>query len=298
MKIVSSAFLSCRQAAMEPGETAEKRPMPAEDIKPAGNALSAAQRRAEIRRRKLLQNSEDRMNRIVGKPKSDTENNGASRRSTEPRFHLDLDGTESWQSSSGSPRASPFLPESGHSRSGTPDHSKPLEGAVEDDLEGFRQMPRGEEHSGSPRRGLQKYLSRFDDAMKLRGQLANEKPVQDAESDAEEFDPFRIFRLIGSVLLAVFVRVFVCKYLSIFAPFLTLELAYMGLSKYFPKVEKKSQTTVLTAALLLSGIPAEVINRSMDTYRRMGDVFADLCLYFFTFILSHEVLLISGSETP
>lgn len=67
--------------------------------------------------------------------------------------------------------------------------------------------------SGSPRRGLQKYLSRFDDAMKLRGQLANEKPAQDGGSDAEEFDPFRIFRLIGSILLAVFVRVFVCKYL-------------------------------------------------------------------------------------
>lgn len=134
--------------------------------------------------------------------------------------------------------------------------------------------------------------------MKLRGQLANEKPAEDGMSDSEEFDPFRVFRLIGSVLLAVFVRVFVCKYLSIFAPFLTLELAYMGLSKYFPKVEKKTQTTVLTAALLLSGIPAEVINRSMDTYRRMGDVFADLCVYFFTFILSHEILLLIGSETP
>lgn len=55
---------------------------------------------------------------------------------------------------------------------------------------------------------------------------------------------------------------------------------------------------MLTAALLLSGIPAEVINRSMDTYRRMSDVFADLCVYFFTFILSHEFLLLIGSETP
>lgn len=66
----------------------------------------------------------------------------------------------------------------------------------------------------------------------------------------------------------------------------------------FLQVEKKAQTTVLTAALLLSGIPAEVINRSMDTYRRMGDVFADLCVYFFTFILSHEILQLFGSETP
>lgn len=66
----------------------------------------------------------------------------------------------------------------------------------------------------------------------------------------------------------------------------------------FLQVEKKTKTTVLTAALLLSGIPAEVINRSMDTYRRMGDVFADLCVYFFTFILSHEILQLFGSETP
>ncbi|XP_040908351.1 calcium signal-modulating cyclophilin ligand isoform X2 [Toxotes jaculatrix] len=277
-------------------------------------SLSAAQKRAEIRRRKLLMNSEDRMNRIVGFAKNESENNGASRRPTEPRFHLDLERTEPWSSSSSSPRPSPFLPEASglgsRSLSATPERrGSPLPdcsdlpgGSLEDDIGGVRQRPRGErasdDLSGSPRRGLQKYLSRFDDAMKLRGQLANEKPPQDGGSDSEEFDPFRIFRLIGSILLAVFVRVFVCKYLSIFAPFLTLELAYMGLSKYFPKVEKKTKTTVLTAALLLSGIPAEVINRSMDTYRRMGDVFADLCVYFFTFILSHEILLFIGSETP
>lgn len=277
-------------------------------------SMSAAQRRAEIRRRKLLMNSEDRMNRIVGYAKNEAENNaaGASRRPTEPHFHLDLNRTEPWSASS-SPRPSPFLPEvsglGSRSQSATPERrGSPLpgiggsHGGSLEDIGVLRQRPRGErvsdDISGSPRRGLQKYLSRFDDAMKLRGQLASEKPAQDGGSDSEEFDPFRIFRLIGSVLLAIFVRIFVCKYLSIFAPFLTLELAYMGLSKYFPKVEKKAQTTVLTAALLLSGIPAEVINRSMDTYRRMGDVFADLCVYFFTFIISHEILQLVGSETP
>lgn len=284
---------------MEPGEASEERPKPTtvepEAKPPGGSALSAAQRRAEIRRRKLLQNSEERMHRIVGKAKAEPDT-GLSVRSVEPRFHLDLDGTQSW-SSNVQQRPSPL--DSSPSHSGTSDCSKPLEGAVEEDPGEVRQMPRGEERSGSPRKGpLHKYLSRFDDAMKLRGQLANEKPAQDSGAESEEFDAFRVFRLIGSVLLALFVRVFVCKYLSIFAPFLTLELAYMGLSKYFPKVEKKAQTTVLTAALLLSGIPAEVINRSMDTYRRMGDVFADLCVYFFTFILSHEILLLTGSEMP
>ncbi|MGH0167011.1 UNVERIFIED_CONTAM: hypothetical protein FKN15_051587 [Acipenser sinensis] len=84
---------------------------------------------------------------------------------------------------------------------------------------------------------------------------------------------------------------------SIFAPFLTLQLAYMGLYKYFPKGEKKMKRTVLTAALLLSGIPAEVIRRSMETYSRIGDVFTDLSVYFFTFILCHEVLGLLGSES-
>lgn len=270
-------------------------------------------------------NSEDRMNRIVGFTKNESENNGATRRTTEPKFHLDLDGSDAWTSpSSASPRLSPFVPEvssstSSHYHTATPERrgspqpdSTEILGGVggvglEEDVvmgaAGVRQRPRGElssdEPNRSPRRGLQKYLSRFDDAMKLRGQLANEKPAQDGSSDPEELDSFRLFRLVGSILLAIFVRVFVCKYLSIFAPFLTLELAYMGLFKYFPKVEKKAQTTVLTAALLLSGIPAEVINRSMDTYRRMGDVFADLCVYFFTFILCHEILVLIGSEdTP
>ncbi|KAM6907619.1 guided entry of tail-anchored proteins factor CAMLG [Xenentodon cancila] len=286
---------------------------PDEPSEPKTGSMTAAQRRAELRRRKLLMNSEERIHRIVGFAKTEPDNNGASRCPTEPRFHLDLDRAEPWSSSS--QRPSPFLPEAsgfgGHSLTATPERRgsplpdcSELPGAsLEDDISGLRQRLRGEraasdDISGSPHRGFQKYLSRFDDAMKLRGQLASEKQTQDGGSDSEEFDPFRIFRLIGSVLLAIFVRVFVCKYLSIFAPFLTLELAYMGLSKYFPKVEKKTKTTVLTAALLLSGIPAEVINRSMDTYRRMGDVFSDLCIYFFTFILSHEILLLIGSETP
>ncbi|XP_009078102.1 PREDICTED: calcium signal-modulating cyclophilin ligand, partial [Acanthisitta chloris] len=149
-----------------------------------------------------------------------------------------------------------------------------------------------------PPRGLEQYLSRFDEALKLRNQLMHEKPSQENGNAGEEFDSFRIFRLVGCALLAVAVRAFVCKYLSIFAPFLTLQLAYMGLSKYFPKSEKKVKTTVLTAALLLSGIPAEVISRSMDTYSKMGDVFTDLCVYFFTFIFCHELTLVFGSEVP
>nr|KAF6479301.1 calcium modulating ligand [Molossus molossus] len=148
------------------------------------------------------------------------------------------------------------------------------------------------------RHGLEQYLSRFEEAMKLRKQLISEKPNQEDGNTTEEFDSFRIFRLVGCALLAFGVRAFVCKYLSIFAPFLTLQLAYMGLYKYFPKGEKKIKTTVLTAALLLSGIPAEVINRSMDTYSKMGEVFTDLCVYFFTFIFCHELLEYWVSEVP
>lgn len=148
-------------------------------------------------------------------------------------FHLDLDRSDSW-STYPSPRLSPFLPEavgSSHPHSDLPerrgyplpDTSEVLVGGVDKDVTpGVRQRPRGEaqlaadepSRSGSPRRGLQKYLSRFDDAMKLRGQLANEKQAQEAaSSDPDELDSFRLFRLVGSILLAIFVRVFVCKYL-------------------------------------------------------------------------------------
>lgn len=51
---------------MESGEALEEKK----------SSLSAAQRRAELRRRKLLMNSEDRMNRIVGNVKSESDSNG------------------------------------------------------------------------------------------------------------------------------------------------------------------------------------------------------------------------------
>ncbi|KAI5096536.1 calcium signal-modulating cyclophilin ligand isoform X1, partial [Silurus meridionalis] len=276
--------------------------------------VSAAQKRAEIRRRKLLMNSEQRMNRIVGFSKNDAENSGhlpndlnvnflflvffaEAQLAPEPRFHLDLDRNECFSPSVPTKRVSPFVSET-RSEGLVLDERRDDEG--EETERGVRLRPRGEtsseERTRSPRRGLNTYLSRFDDAMKLRGQLTSEKVSQES-TDVEELDVFRFFRLFGSVLLAVCVRVFVCNYLSIFAPFLTLELAYMGLYKYFPKVDRKMKTTVLSAALLLSGIPAEVINRSAETYRRMGDVFSDLCVYFFTFITCHEIITAFSSQS-
>lgn len=64
-----------------------------------------------------------------------------------------------------------------------------------------------------PRHGLEQYLSRFDEALKLRNQLMHEKPSQENGNAVEEFDSFRIFRLVGCALLAIAVRAFVCKYL-------------------------------------------------------------------------------------
>lgn len=243
-------------------------------------ARTAAQRRAEIRRRKLMQNSEDRMKKIVGFSQTEDSSADRPRSVLEPRFHLDLERHEPWSGSGSAKRLSPHPAESDRSAS---------EAAGEEDSS--RELP------SSPRRGLRKYLSRLDDAMKLRGHLAGEKPAPDRTgTEPEDLDPFCLFRLVASVALALFVRIFVCQYLSIFAPFLTLELGFMGLHKYFPKVEKKSQATVLTAALLLSGIPSELISRSMDTYRKMSFVFSDLCVYFFSFVMCHEMLLLCGSD--
>ncbi|XP_020650097.2 guided entry of tail-anchored proteins factor CAMLG isoform X2 [Pogona vitticeps] len=270
----------------------------------SATGLTASQRRAEIRRRKLLMNSEERINRIMGfhRPKADDDSH------SESKLQLEQDKP--------SPLLAPVskrvvLGDTVCSLAGTADHAS---GGVEkkdlfskvpeagsDGTSELRQRSRGdlmEVPQRASRHGLEQYLSRFDEAMKLRSQLMSEKPSQENGSAVEEFDSFRIFRLVGCALLAIGVRAFVCKYLSIFAPFLTLQLAFMGLSKYFPKSEKKTKTTVLTAALLLSGIPAEVISRSMDTYSKMGDVFTDLCVYFFTFIFCHELLVFFGSEVP
>ncbi|NXX96295.1 CAMLG protein, partial [Centropus bengalensis] len=275
-------------------------------VSPGASAgLSASQRRAELRRRKLLMNSEERINRIMGfhRPTAGRGDEGH----TEAKLQLEQEKSNSLPPSSVSKRI--VLGDSVCTMAGPGDHtdhkgdkdlfSKAAELGSEGTGE-LRHRSRGELPSEGtprpPRHGLEQYFSRFDEALKLRNQLMSEKPSQENGNAGEEFDSFRIFRLVGCALLAIAVRAFVCKYLSIFAPFLTLQLAYMGLSKYFPKCEKKVKTTVLTAALLLSGIPAEVISRSMDTYSKMGDVFTDLCVYFFTFIFCHELALVFGSE--
>lgn len=137
----------------------------------------------------------------------------------EPRLYLDLDRNEPLSSPASSKRLSPRVSESTGSNTDPSERIDSDDAAGEDEASrGVRQKPRGEllgeEHSRSPRRGLQKYLCRFDDAMKLRGQLANEKAAQeDGSADIEELDSFRVFRLAGSVALAVFVRIFVCQYL-------------------------------------------------------------------------------------
>uniref|UniRef100_A0A8B9TS31 Guided entry of tail-anchored proteins factor n=1 Tax=Anas platyrhynchos TaxID=8839 RepID=A0A8B9TS31_ANAPL len=270
------------------------------------SGLSASQRRAELRRRKLLMNSEERINRIMGfhRPAAkDDDSHGES------KLQHEQDKSNSLPVPSVSKRI--VLGDSVCNMAGPADHAGSMVDLKGDkDLfsktpellnEGtseLRHRTRGELPSEAaprpPRHGLEQYLSRFDEALKLRNQLMHEKPSQENGNAVEEFDSFRIFRLVGCALLAIAGQGF-C---SIFAPFLTLQLAYMGLSKYFPKSEKKVKTTVLTAALLLSGIPAEVISRSMDTYSKMGDVFTDLCVYFFTFIFCHELALFFGSEVP
>ncbi|XP_078509398.1 guided entry of tail-anchored proteins factor CAMLG [Lissotriton helveticus] len=274
------------------------------------STMSASQKRAEVRRRKLLLNSEERMNRIMGyKTTAAMETEHIS-----SKLKLEHDKPDSLLISSVTKRGGDAvtLAAVNDNRGGLTDLKGPLGERMDfiktselnnDNNSAVRLRSRSDVASTDsaqqvPRPGLNQYLSRFDEAMKLRNQLISEKPNPENGNAVEEFDSFRIFRLIGSVLLAIGVRGFVCKYLSIFAPFLTLQLAFMGLSKYFPKGEKKMKTTVLTAALLLSGIPSELINRSMDTYSKMGDVFTDLCVYFFTFIFCHELLFLLGSEVP
>lgn len=262
------------------------------DRSAAPSGLSASQRRAELRRRKLLMNSEQRINRIMGfhRPGS-----GAEEENQTKSKPLDSDILNPLGVPSVSKRVVLGDSVDGGVTDYQPSGGADIRGAqLGDKLDSFikapecsskdgvelRQRNRGDLTADSAPRGshhgLEQYLSRFEEAMKLRKQLISEKPSQEDGRTTEEFDSFRIFRLVGCALLALVVRAFVCKYLG----------------------EKKVKTTVLTAALLLSGIPAEVINRSMDTYSKMGEVFTDLCVYFFTFIFCHEVLEYWGPEVP
>ncbi|XP_069932210.1 guided entry of tail-anchored proteins factor CAMLG isoform X2 [Oryctolagus cuniculus] len=254
---------------------------------PAGSGMSASQRRAELRRRKLLMNSEQRINRIMGfhRPGSGAEEESQAKSKQQDGDRLNALGIPSVSKRVvlGDSVGAGAVDQHGSAAEVRGDALDSLIPPPEcpDDLNlELRLRSRGELAADAVQRasrhGLEQYLSRFEEAMKLRRQLTSEKPSQEDGSAAEEFDSFRIFRLVGCALLALAVRAFVCKYLS----------------------EKKVKTTVLTAALLLSGIPAEVINRSMDTYSKMGEVFTDLCVYFFTFIFCHELLGYWGSEVP
>uniref|UniRef100_A0A8D0USW8 Guided entry of tail-anchored proteins factor n=1 Tax=Sus scrofa TaxID=9823 RepID=A0A8D0USW8_PIG len=279
----------------------------------AGSGLSASQRRAELRRRKLLMNSEQRINRIMGfhRPGSSAEEESQTKlkqQDSDKLNALTIPSVSKRVVLGDSVSTGTADPQSGVTEvKGTQlgdtldSFMKPPECSNDVSLE-LRQRNRGDLTADTAQRGsrhgLEQYLSRFEEAMKLRKQLISEKPNQEDGNTTEEFDSFRIFRLVGCALLAFGVRAFVCKYLKLFSPFLATPRFFFFLYFYFMQSEKKIKTTVLTAALLLSGIPAEVINRSMDTYSKMGEVFTDLCVYFFTFIFCHELLDYWGSEVP
>lgn len=194
----------------------------------APSGLSASQRRAELRRRKLLMNSEQRINRIMGfhrpgsgaeeenqtksKPQDSDKLNSLNIPSVSKRVVLgdSVDGGVADQPSGVAEVRGTQLADKLDS------FIKPPECSSKDGVE-LRQRTRGDLTTDSAQRGshhgLEQYLSRFEEAMKLRKQLLSEKPSQDDGSATEEFDSFRIFRLVGCALLALGVRAFVCKYL-------------------------------------------------------------------------------------
>lgn len=65
-----------RFRSSEPSSNPNMDPCDTTSEEKTGSSMSAAQRRAEMRRRKLLLNSEDRLNRIVGYAKNGSDNNG------------------------------------------------------------------------------------------------------------------------------------------------------------------------------------------------------------------------------
>ncbi|KAG8579172.1 hypothetical protein GDO81_010741 [Engystomops pustulosus] len=238
--------------------------------------MTASQRKAEIRRRKLINNSEERMNRIMGihKPPGNVEECEMEQCGYPGSLKVQPSLTELGTILVGDNKTSSDQPWG--IADGIESYTAPADSGQSSDLkkDGSVLKKKKDVTIESTPQGLNQYITRFDEAMKLRNQLGSEKPAPENGSGVEELDSFSIFRLVGSAILALTVRLFVCKYLG----------------------EKKTKTTVLTAALLLSGIPSEVISRSLDTYGKMVEVFTELCVYFFTFIFCHELLLYFGTE--
>lgn len=183
------------------------------DRSAAPSGLSASQRRAELRRRKLLMNSEQRINRIMGfhRPGS-----GAEEENQTKSKPLDSDILNPLGVPSVSKRVVLGDSVDGGVTDYQPSGGADIRGAqLGDKLDSFikapecsskdgvelRQRNRGDLTADSAPRGshhgLEQYLSRFEEAMKLRKQLISEKPSQEDGRTTEEFDSFRIFRLVG-----------------------------------------------------------------------------------------------------
>lgn len=94
-------------------------------------------------------------------------------------------------------------------------------------------------------------------------------------------------RLLLSIVVAVMVRLFFTSYTSLFVPFLNLEMVLFAVR--ILRNEPPSQSSLVEAAFALSGLGPHLVNRIASLGRCLADITSDLCVYFFFFMLCHQL---------
>ncbi|XP_078469429.1 guided entry of tail-anchored proteins factor CAMLG isoform X2 [Lampetra planeri] len=211
--------------------------------------------RAERRRNRLLQNPEERMRKILGHGDMKARDTG---RLQDPEKEEGIKGDVS------PPQTLPKMhtKEQNEEKGGSPTHPAH---ATEHSTTPRLRLPRtrgpsraelGERSLGggqTPPSGLENYFAQLDQVLRAEGYggggggtaegfFRRRKEVGggvEEEDEEDEGEVFRLLRLLCSAMLALFVRIFVVQYLSIFAPFLTLQVALMGIGKFFPQYERR-----------------------------------------------------------
>ncbi|XP_078731437.1 guided entry of tail-anchored proteins factor CAMLG [Lampetra fluviatilis] len=213
--------------------------------------------RAERRRNRLLQNPEERMRKILGHGDMKARDTG---RLQDPEKE---GGEEGIKGDVSPPQTLPKMQtkEQNEEKGGSPTHPAH---ATEHSTTPRLRLPRtrgpsraelGERSLGggqTPPSGLENYFAQLDQVLRAEGYgggggtaegfFRRRKEVGggvEEEDEEDEGEVFRLLRLLCSAMLALFVRIFVVQYLSIFAPFLTLQVALMGIGKFFPQYERR-----------------------------------------------------------
>uniref|UniRef100_UPI00358E8D44 guided entry of tail-anchored proteins factor CAMLG n=1 Tax=Myxine glutinosa TaxID=7769 RepID=UPI00358E8D44 len=219
----------------------------------------AIRRKAELRRRKLLLQSEDRMKRILGvKCGNSQAKKLCPEEPLEEPSAVDT-GCDFLGSCTGSESQFGVEPPFPQLRL-SPDNLSPA------------WTPEQSDGQPSPRPGVPS---------------SEEHDARDLGQSIVRPGVLKPLRLLLSIVVAVIARLFFTSYTSLFVPFLNLEMVLFAVR--ILRSEPPSQSSLVEAAFALSGLGPHLVNRIGSVGRCLADITSDLCVYFFFFLLCHQL---------